>query len=178
MKLKNFAVINHPIRMRIFQALNEVELSINQLAQRLPDVPRPSIYRHIHQMLDAGVIEVTRTRSVNGIEERFYMAARGMIDPADLENPGGLQEFVDHVRLYGCGVAQELGRYVLERGEPDLDNIAARDHVFYATEEEFLQAREEIYRILRALEAQPPAEGRRKRRMFIIGHPLKEEPSE
>ncbi|MCS7249210.1 MAG: helix-turn-helix domain-containing protein [Anaerolineales bacterium] len=176
MNLKNFAVINHPVRMRIFQALNETELSINQLAQRLSDVPRPSIYRHIHQMLDAGVIRVARTRLVNGIEERFYIAERGLIDPADLERPGGLQEFVDHVRLYGCGVAQELGRYVLERGEPDLNNIAARDHVFYATEEEFVRAREAIYKILQALEAQPPAEGRRKRRMFIMGHPLWEPP--
>lgn len=172
MKFKNFAIVNHPVRMRIFQALNEVELSINQLAQRLPDVPRPTIYRHIHQMLDAGVIEVARTRLVNGIEERFYIAARGLIDPADIEKPGGLQDFVDHVRLYGCGVAQELGRYVLEHGRPDLNNIAARDHVFYATEEEFLQAREAIYTILKALEAQPPAEGRTKRRMFIMGHPL------
>ncbi|WP_366519208.1 helix-turn-helix domain-containing protein [uncultured Thermanaerothrix sp.] len=34
--------------MRIFQALDAEELSINQLAKRLPDIPRPSLYRHIH----------------------------------------------------------------------------------------------------------------------------------
>ncbi len=172
MPLKNFAIVNHPIRMRIFQALNGVELSINQLAQRLPGVPKPSLYRHIRQMLDAGVIEIARVRHVNGIEERFYVAAAGLIDPTDLDTPEGLRQFADHVQLYGSGTAQDLARYVLEQGKSDLENIAARDHVFYATEQEFVQAREAIYAILRGLESNAPAEGRVKRRMFVIAHPL------
>lgn len=74
MPLKNFSVINHPVRMRIFQALHAEELTINQPAKRLADVPKPSLYRHINQMVEAGVIEVRRTRLVNGIEERFFAA--------------------------------------------------------------------------------------------------------
>jgi DNA-binding transcriptional ArsR family regulator len=172
MPLKNFAVINHPVRMRIFQALNGVELSINQLAKVLPDVPKPSLYRHIHKLLDAGVIHVARMRLVNGIEERFFTANEGLIDPADVYQPGGLEQFADHVRLYGTSVAQELADYVLKRGDPDLNNIAAHDHVFYATEEEFKHVREAIYELLQTMETLPPAEGRIKRRIFIMGHPL------
>lgn len=175
MPLKNFAIVNHPARMRIFQALHAEELSINQLARRLPDIPRPSLYRHIHQMVEAGVIQVTRTRLVNGIEERFYTAVSELIDPADIDRPGGLEEFADHVQLYGNGVVQELTRYIVSSQPPHDRNIAARDHAFYATEQEFVQAREAIYQLLKDLEAIPPAPGRRKYRLFIMAHPVSAE---
>jgi len=173
MPLKNFSVVNHPARMRIFQALNGVELSINQLARALPDIPKPSIYRHVHKMLDAGVLQIAHVRHVNGIEERFYIAAEGLIDPADVAQPGGLEQFADHVRLYGSSAAQDLAGYILERGEPDLNNILARDYTFYATEQEFMQARQTLYDLLESLQAAPPAEGRIKRRIFLMGHPLR-----
>ncbi|BCX03212.1 MAG: transcriptional regulator [Candidatus Roseilinea sp.] len=173
MLLKNFEVINHPVRMRIFQSLHGVRLSINQLAQVLPDVPKPSLYRHIHRMLDAGVVQVADTRMVNGIEERFFTSAQGLIDPDEINTPEGLEKFADHVSLYGTLVAQDLAQYVLSKGEPDLNNIAARDYVFYATEEEFLQVREAIFEQLARLERNPPTPGRVQRRMWVITHPLR-----
>ena len=173
MPLQNFSVINHPARMRIFQALNGVELSINQLARALPDIPKPSLYRHVHKMVDAGVLQIARVRYVNGIEERFYIAVEGLIDPTEVYKPGGLEQFADHVRLYGSSAAQDLASYILERGEPDLNNILARDYVFYATEQEFMQVRQALYDLLESLQATPPAEGRIKRRIFLMGHPLR-----
>lgn len=164
--------------MRIFQMLHQSELSVNQLARLMPDVPRPSLYRHVHQMLQAGVIEVVRTRHVNGLEERFYLSVPGLIDPSDVGQPGGLEQFADFAQLYGCGAAQELGRYVLERGEPDLDSIAVRDHFFYATDEEFLRLRETIFNLLADWEAAPRTEGRVRRRMFVLGHPMNRENEE
>jgi DNA-binding transcriptional ArsR family regulator len=88
MPLQNLSAINHPARTRIFQALNGVEPSINQLARALPDSPRPSLYRHVHKMLDAGVLQIALVRYliryVNGIEERFYSAVERLIDPAEV----------------------------------------------------------------------------------------------
>lgn len=171
MALRNFEVINHPVRMRLYQLLHRNQLSITQLAQLLPDVPQSSIYRHIHRMLEAGVIRVADTRWVKGILERFYTATSELIDPQELYQPGGLEKFADHVCLYGSVVAQELARYILEQGKPDLENIAVRDHIFYASEEEFIQAREAIYALLQRLEQNPPAPGRVARRLFVMGHP-------
>lgn len=173
MPLKNFAVVNHPARMRIFQALTGVELSINQLSRVLPDIPKPSLYRHVHKMLEAGVVRVARVRHIHGIEERFFIAEEGLIDPIDVFQPGGLEQFADHVQLYGSSVAQDLAHYVLERGEPDLNNIIAREYTFYATEQEFVEVRRAIYDLLEALQKNLPAEGRIKRRIFMMGHPLR-----
>ncbi len=86
MPLRNFSVINHPAQARIFQALNSVEAFINQLVCALPDIPKPSPYRHVHKMPDAGVLQIALVHYVNGIEERFYSAVEGLSDPA-----GGLK---------------------------------------------------------------------------------------
>ncbi|MCS6880495.1 MAG: helix-turn-helix domain-containing protein [Oscillochloridaceae bacterium] len=172
MPLRQFEVINHPVRMRIFQLLHRTRLSINQLARLLPDVPRPSLYRHMHKLLAAGVVEVAATRLVHGIEERLYTAVSELIDPDEVYRPGGLESFADHVAIYGTVVAQELARHVLAHGAPDLNNIAARDHVFYATEGEFLHLRETIYELLASIEQQPPAPGRSLRRLFLMAHPM------
>jgi len=169
---RNFEVVNHPVRMRIFQALLHEQLSIHQMAKRLPDVPLPSLYRHVKKLHDAGLLVVAATRSVNGIEERYYTAVQGLIDPAELDKSESVDAFAEHVSVYGMVVAQAAAQYVSRRGEPDLNNLAVRDHLFYATEEEFLRLREAIYALLETAATQPPAPGRVKRRWFVVAHPL------
>jgi len=101
-----------------------------------------------------------------------FTSVEGLIDPAELEKPGGIEKFATHVSMYGSIVAQALAQYVIRRGVPDLTNIAARDYIFYATEEEFTHLREAIYTLLQQMEQQPPAPGRTQRRLFVIAHPM------
>ena len=75
-------------------------------------------------------------------------------------------------------VAQAAAQYVVQRGTPDLNNLAVRDHFFYATEEEFLRLREAIYALLEAAAEQPPAPDRIKRRWFVVAHPLTRNPKQ
>lgn len=53
MPLKNFELLNHPIRMRIFQALYHVEMSVQQLTEYLQNVPQSTVYRHVRLMSEA-----------------------------------------------------------------------------------------------------------------------------
>lgn len=76
------------------------------------------------------------------------------------------------MQLYGTGLVQDLTRSILSSGAPHEKNIAARDHIFSATEEEFVRVRETIHALLKPLEAEPPAPGRRTYRLFLMGHPL------
>ncbi len=115
---------------------------------------------------------VAATHSINGIEERFYTALQGLIDPDALDKPESMDAFAEHVSVYGMVVAQAAAQHIAQRGAPDLNNLAVRDHFFYATEEEFLRLREAIYASLEAAAEQPPAPGRVKRRWFVVAHPL------
>lgn len=175
MPLKNFELLNHPIRMRIFQALYHVEMNVQQLTEYLQEVPQSTVYRHVRLMSEAGLLKVTSTRHINGIEERFYMAVKDLIDPAEIEQPGGVQKFADFISIYGTLVAQDLGQYIASHDPRDIENTVSRDHIFYATEEEFIAIRDKIYQILReAVEKRNQPAGKLWR-FFIAAHPLEDQ---
>jgi len=175
MYLRNFELVNYPVRMCLFQAFLGEQLSIHQLAEHLPDVLLPSFYRYVKKLHEAGHLVVAATRSINGIEERFYTAVQGLIDPDALDKPESVDAFAEHISVYGLVVAQAAAQYVAQCSTPDtpeLNNLAVRDYFFYATEEEFLCLREAIYALLEAAAEQPSAPGRIKRRWFVVVHPL------
>jgi hypothetical protein len=96
--------------------------------------PLPSLYRHVKKLHNAGLVVVAATRSINGIEERFYTAVQGLIDPDALDKPESMDAFAEHVSVYGMVVAQAAAQHIAQRSAPDLNNLAVRDHFFYATE--------------------------------------------
>src|SRR5450631_2190572 len=43
------------------------------MAQALPDVPQATLYRHIHHLVDAGLLSIDETRPVRGgVVEKVY----------------------------------------------------------------------------------------------------------
>jgi DNA-binding transcriptional ArsR family regulator len=70
-------LINHPVRSRILAALLGRNLTTQQIADLLPDVPLPSIYRHVRTLADAGVLETAEEVRVNGALTKVYGVRRG-----------------------------------------------------------------------------------------------------
>ena len=80
-------VLQHPVRLRVVQALlGERSLTTAQLAEELPDVPKPSLYRHVAALTQAGVLAVTGERRVRGAVERTFRLEPGAAsaDTADV----------------------------------------------------------------------------------------------
>jgi DNA-binding transcriptional ArsR family regulator len=71
-------ILLHPVRLRVVQALlGDRALTTAQLAAELPDVPKPTLYRHIAALLGASVLQITAERQVRGGVERTYRLDRG-----------------------------------------------------------------------------------------------------
>ena len=87
--------LTHPVRQRIVQALlGERSLTTAQLAAELPDIPKPTLYRHIAALVDAGVLVVSGERRVRGAVERTYR-----LDPqAASAGPGEVAEMSEAER--------------------------------------------------------------------------------
>ena len=67
----------HPVRVRIVNALRgDRILTTADLAARLPDVSKATVYRHVELLADAGVLEVAREERVRGAVERHYRLRR------------------------------------------------------------------------------------------------------
>lgn len=74
---KRAKLVIHPVRLRIITLLTGNELTSMELAKRLPEVPQATLYRHIKQLEEGGIIRITETHQVRGTVEKVYTAGAG-----------------------------------------------------------------------------------------------------
>lgn len=74
-------LILHPVRLKVVQALIAAEMTTAQLAETMPGVPVPSLYRHVARLVEGGVLEVAAERHVRGAVERTYRLVAGGTSP-------------------------------------------------------------------------------------------------
>ncbi|WP_433683346.1 helix-turn-helix domain-containing protein [Nocardia sp. CA-119907] len=66
-------LVLHPVRLRIIHALSGGRLRIaGELCDRMPDVPRTSVYRQLGLLTEGGMLEIRDERRVHGAAERSY----------------------------------------------------------------------------------------------------------
>ncbi len=172
MTIKRLNLINHPIRMRICQMLHRAKLSTAQLHAVLKDVPKPSLYRHLRLLLEANVIMVAETRTVNGIEEKIYTTNDKAMQITETDvNTASIPQLAEFVCIYANAAANDLADYITTNTPPDFPNVIFHDHAFFATDEEFAELKRTLRRMLDALEARPQQEERKHRRLMVLSHP-------
>jgi len=59
------------LRLTIIDLVLERAMSVTELAERVGR-PRGSVAHHVDVLVDAGLLQVVRTRKVRAVEERFY----------------------------------------------------------------------------------------------------------
>ncbi|TYR78620.1 helix-turn-helix domain-containing protein [Priestia megaterium] len=70
-------VILHPIRMRIIQALAGNSYTVQELLERIEDVPQATLYRHLNVLKKAQVIRVEKEQKIRGTVEKTYALEDG-----------------------------------------------------------------------------------------------------
>jgi DNA-binding transcriptional ArsR family regulator len=74
--------LGDPLRMLILDLVLERSMSVTELAERTQR-PKGTVGYHVDVLVDAGLLQVTRTRKVRAVEERFYgRAARTIVFPS------------------------------------------------------------------------------------------------
>jgi DNA-binding transcriptional ArsR family regulator len=69
------AIVNHPLRRRIWDAITEHPISPRELADLLRE-PVNDVAYHTRRLRDLGLIEPAGTRPVRGATQHFYRAVR------------------------------------------------------------------------------------------------------
>jgi hypothetical protein len=156
----------HPVRLRILQAfLGGRELTTNQLADELSDLPRGGLYRHVALLADGGVLRVVAERRARGAVERTYALAAeaSHLTPAEMAALTPDQ----HLQAFGTFVAALLSTY--ERYLTRLDADPVRDGISYSmnavwlSDEEYANFLRDVASLMQPRIAHPPTEGRRRR---------------
>jgi DNA-binding transcriptional ArsR family regulator len=174
-------LIIHPIRLQLLRELAHDELTTQELAERLPDVPTSSIYRHLKLLLEGQLVQVSNTQLVKGIQKKTYRIAQPtVLGPADIAN----WTADDHLRYftsYTLALIHDFRQFLSakERRQQPLtmeeDRAGYREVNFYATTEELDAALQAINAAIRPLLITRRESNRRKYKLATVLHPIIEE---
>ncbi|MET8425629.1 helix-turn-helix domain-containing protein [Nocardia sp. NPDC004860] len=159
----------HPVRLRIIHALSGGRLrTAGELCDRMPDVPRTSVYRQIGLLTEGGMLEIGDERRVRGAVERSYRlrSDRPTVSP----EASSAMTADDHRQGFAAAMAVLIAEFNAYLDHPDADPVA--DSVGYRQATLWLSP-EELGRMLTGfrdlvapLAANQPGPGRRP---YLIG---------
>jgi DNA-binding transcriptional ArsR family regulator len=123
-KLENFL---HPVRLQIVRHLLRRELTAQQLAARMRDVPQATLYRHLKAMLEANYLRVVSERQVRSVMEKVYTLNEEAVT-LGFEEAAALPPD-EHRKIFSVFTSSILGLFESYIGSGDVD--FRRDHVTY-----------------------------------------------
>ncbi|WP_433240879.1 helix-turn-helix domain-containing protein [Actinomadura nitritigenes] len=172
-------LLAHPVRLRVVHALRGGRpLSTSELRERIPDVSKATVYRHIEMLVDGGVLEVAEERRVRGAVERRYRLRqeRAVIDPAAPLSRD------DHRRGFAAATAALIaafGAYLDRDGsDPAADLVGYRQHAVWLSQEELLELIAGMRAAIAPRLANGPAPGRAQYLLSPILFPIEPAPAE
>lgn len=171
-------LIIHPVRLRMLRELHGRELTTQELADRLPDVPKSSLYRHLRLLLDGELVEVSAGQLVNGILEKTFRL--GQAPSLDLD---AIAQWThdDHVRYftsYALLLIRDFDAYLRTAGNAEgpvnlgADRVGYREVTLYATFDELDQALRRINAVVEPLLENKAVSGKRPYKLVTALHPL------
>ncbi len=159
-------VVLHPIRTRILMALAGREMTAQQIAEHLGDVPPATLYRHLNRLAEAGVAKVIAERRVRGTVEKVYTLNiyDARVSPDKL---AGLSR-EDHLRYFTTFVAMLLDDfthylYSAERVDYLSDGVSYGMFPVELSDEEFAAMAKAWGTIVQRHLKNKPAPGRKRR---------------
>ncbi|MFE7462909.1 helix-turn-helix domain-containing protein [Streptomyces sp. NPDC057499] len=129
-----FELLAHPVRLRVVHAMcGGRELTTAELCERIRDVSKATVYRHVDLLAANGVLEVALERRVRGAVERRYRLRRdrATIDTGTIDalSPD------DHRSAFAAALAVLAAEFTayLDRdtADPVADSVGYRQHAIW-----------------------------------------------
>ncbi|MEO1289659.1 MAG: helix-turn-helix domain-containing protein, partial [Chloroflexota bacterium] len=142
-------LILHPIRIRIITELLRAEMSPQQLAKLLSDVPQATLYRHINKLEDANILEVISETPIRGTVEKVYgvVAGASRLSPDDIKTMSA-EEHLHYFMTFAASLIGDFTRFI-EQVEPDDPSVLSgamqySKALFYLSDDEALEINKAI----------------------------------
>lgn len=185
MALSKIDLILHPVRLRILQTLYTAELSTRQIAAKLADVPTSSIYRHLRQLNEAGLVTITKTEPVRGTAEKFYQIGElPTLSAADMATATAdmatatIEEQLGYFATFMLVTQQGFAAFMQAHYPIDHAQVLMgyREAVLFGTKEELMTCFQKINEAVAPLLQNEPAaaeeEPRIQQKLITITHPI------
>ena len=163
----------HPIRLRIIQALIGRPMTPLRLKEVLGDVAQATLYRHVNQLHEGGLLEVVDEQPVRGGVERTYGVVTEAVSLGREAYEGVDAE--EHMRSFATFLGTLLDSFgaYLEAGDPDFieDGVGYRQVPLWLTDEEFAEVTAALAEVMRRAIENEPGEGRARRLISTVVMP-------
>lgn len=164
-------VMLNPVRLRIIQQLAvNAKMTAAGLCEKISDVPRTTLYRHINVLLENDVLTVVSEKKIRGsLERTLALNAEGVKKHNSLENaPQQILGFL--MNRY----ARYHDYFSGENPDPAKDRIFCNDTIMMMDDNEFDRFLGELRDLLNKYSFKA-AEGRRARDISVLSVPVKME---
>lgn len=103
-------LILHPIRMRIITTISGRNMTTQQLAMELEDVPQATLYRHINTLIKGQILTVVEQKQIRGTVEKTYILNPQMnLNLTEDEIQNATKD--DHMRYFTTFLATVMSEY-------------------------------------------------------------------
>lgn len=163
-------LILHPVRMRIMQSLiGGKNLTVQEIAEYLSDVPQASLYRHLNKLVKGGVIESVAQNQIRGAVEKVYALTNNSgITPQEFAESSKEEKLGVFLQFVG-GLINNFGSYI-EQEKIDLvkDGVSFRQIDLHLNDEEFGEFAQSLSAVFQKFIKHSPREDRKKRTIGTI----------
>lgn len=158
--------IFHPIRVRIIQLLAGQEpLTVAGLAEKMSDIPRSTIYRHVSALYEMQVLRVASEQKIRGACEKAYTLSAGHTSA-----PQGQEENVVTALL--AELLSDFSRYFrAPNAAPQQDQLFFSINALMLSDRELEAMKGELFGVMQKYLNFPPEKGRKTRKISIISSP-------
>ncbi len=171
-------LILHPVRMRIVTEIAGRHMTSQQLATVLSDVPQATLYRHIRQLHNGGILEVIAEQSVNGATERTYAVVQGgaRLSPEEVAQFTA-SEHLGNFTLFMASLIDEFARYIegIDTHHVVEEGMSYNRAVLYLNESERAQFQQQVIEFVGKWLSNPPSPDRQRFTLASIIIPDKKE---
>ncbi len=174
MAQSRYDLLFHPIRYRILRIINGENCTTQQITERLGDVPQSTVYRHLRLLLKGNIISVVDSHDINGITEKVYGADAKYHLTAEEFADLSKDEQIANMELFSLTMMQTFAKALEDTPDDTFDAmpLSYREYSFYATEEDFLEIRRTMFKMLRDAEKRHHSreDNRQKYKVNIVTH--------
>lgn len=156
----------HPLHIRIIERIEGRQLTTQQLSEILPDIAQATLYRHLNQLVEGGILVIVEERPVRGTVEKVYAITEPIsveLTREDLEQftrENLIHYFSGHMMLQNARFERYMQQEVIDIPN---DGIRFCQTPLYLSNEEYYQLFAEMRELLLKFAENQPASGRRRR---------------